>query len=641
MTASGGSRSLVLHGSIVVAIALAVSHSVCAAPAYQGMSYTSFGKDVLGTSASDQSLLNLSLVGTDTVAVNFWWFQPTTAANSMAEDFARYSSTQASVAHAIDTIHNLGMKVMLKPMLDVADESGTWRAYIDPSNKTQWFANYTNFLGTFADMAQSKGVELFSIGCEMNTLEQAANNTNWTSLISNVRSRYDGKLTYSANWGAIGANVGGYENVPWWNQLDYIGIDAYFPLSNQNATTLAGLTSSWQALANNIENWRSNRGLTDKQVIFTEVGYPSFDGGTQTPWGGNGPVDLQEQADAYQSLLSVMSTKSWWDGAFWWSWETNPNAGGTGDAGFTPQRKLAENVLASNYGGTATVFRGVPSQTLFSWEDGTEGWSTTGFSAFPVAVDQSSSGVTAGEHSLAISQTVPTNGVNHFSWDAKVSLAGDALAALSGALKDGATNYRVELDVTIDPEFIPQSGLTWLDTSIAFNNDNGANGWSQVDGLTPTNGHTNQTIHVSVPLSSWTGLSANSPWYELIFGFNGNWAGTATVFLDNLRLVNLTAPLSGDFNGDGRVDAADYTVWRNSLGSTSDLRADGNLNGVVDLFDYQMWKSNFGATLSGSSSGGVAAPEPTVWISALAGMMATLACRGAFRRQGVTTVPRQ
>src|SRR5262249_2502935 len=142
-----------------------------AAPAYKGMTYTSFGANVLSTASSDQSLLNMSLVGTDTVALNFWWFQSSTTANSMAEDDSKYSSTISSVPHALDEIHSLGMKVLLKPMLDVDD--GTWRAFINPSDKNQWFSNYTNFLGTFADMAQSKGVELFSIGCEMNTLEQA------------------------------------------------------------------------------------------------------------------------------------------------------------------------------------------------------------------------------------------------------------------------------------------------------------------------------------------------------------------------------------------------------------------------------------------------------------------------------------
>src|SRR6478609_5269123 len=178
--------------AVALVISMAMAHYACAAPAYKGVSYTSFGTNALATSGSDQSLLNMSIVGTDTVALNFWWFQTSTTANTMAEDFTRYSSTMSSVSHAIDTIHSLGMKVLLKPMLDVSD--GTWRAYIDPSNKDQWFTNYTNFLGTFADMAQTKGVELFSIGCEMNTLEQSANNTRWTNLITNMRARYSGKL---------------------------------------------------------------------------------------------------------------------------------------------------------------------------------------------------------------------------------------------------------------------------------------------------------------------------------------------------------------------------------------------------------------------------------------------------------------
>ena len=122
----------------------------------------------------------------------------------------------------------------------------------------------------------------------------------------------------------LSSNVGGYQNVPWWNQLDYIGIDAYFPIASQNDTTLAGLTAAWQNRANAIESWRASRALTDKQVLFTEVGYQSADGSAQAPGVSGSPtIDLQEQADAYHALLSVMTTKSWWDGAFWWSWETN------------------------------------------------------------------------------------------------------------------------------------------------------------------------------------------------------------------------------------------------------------------------------------------------------------------------------
>src|SRR5712672_3274131 len=90
---------------LALATLAAIVARAYAAPAYQGMSYTSFGSNVLSSSASDQSLLNMSMVGTDTVALNFWWFQNSVSANSMAEDFSRYSSTMSSVAHAIDTIH--------------------------------------------------------------------------------------------------------------------------------------------------------------------------------------------------------------------------------------------------------------------------------------------------------------------------------------------------------------------------------------------------------------------------------------------------------------------------------------------------------------------------------------------------------
>src|SRR5689334_12660672 len=123
---------------VALAISAAFAQVNFAAPAYEGMSYTSFGTNVLSSTGSDQSLLNMSIVGTDTVALNFWWFQNSTTANSMAEDFTRYSSTVSSISHAIDTIHSLGMKVLLKPMLDVSDVAGTWRAYIDPSDKDQW-----------------------------------------------------------------------------------------------------------------------------------------------------------------------------------------------------------------------------------------------------------------------------------------------------------------------------------------------------------------------------------------------------------------------------------------------------------------------------------------------------------------------
>ena len=64
-----------------------------------------------------------------------------------------------------------------------------------------------------------------------------------------------------------------------------------------------------------------------------------------------------------------------------------------------------------------------------------------------------------------------------------------------------------------------------------------------------------------------------------------------------IRIDPTSIDLPGDYNGDGEVNSADYTVWRNSLGQTgSSLAADGSgptpgiPDGVVNQFDYSFWK---------------------------------------------------
>lgn len=74
-----------------------------------------------------------------------------------------------------------------------------------------------------------------------------------------------------------------------------------------------------------------------------------------------------------------------------------------------------------------------------------------------------------------------------------------------------------------------------------------------------------------------------------------------------------TAGLTGDYNRDGIVNAADYTVWRDSLGenvANDGDGADGNGNGVIDQDDYDQWANNYGAT--GPSN--TAVPEPTTLV---------------------------
>ncbi|MCA9184670.1 MAG: hypothetical protein R3E01_19935 [Pirellulaceae bacterium] len=74
----------------------------------------------------------------------------------------------------------------------------------------------------------------------------------------------------------------------------------------------------------------------------------------------------------------------------------------------------------------------------------------------------------------------------------------------------------------------------------------------------------------------------------------------------NKLVFQVVAPhLLGDYNHNGTVDAADYTVWKDDFGSTAELDADGNGNGTVDAADYTVWKDNFG-----NGAGLVSVPEP-------------------------------
>jgi hypothetical protein len=112
-----------------------------------------------------------------------------------------------------------------------------------------------------------------------------------------------------------------------------------------------------------------------------------------------------------------------------------------------------------------------------------------------------------------------------------------------------------------------------------------------------------------------TGLPSAQYWLEVIFDPYGrilesNEANNATRIL-----VDLTIPapliIPGDYNQDGTVNAADYTVWRDTLGKSVALGtgADGDGDGMITAADYAVWKQHFGDSASGSAAA-TAVPEP-------------------------------
>jgi hypothetical protein len=87
--------------------------------------------------------------------------------------------------------------------------------------------------------------------------------------------------------------------------------------------------------------------------------------------------------------------------------------------------------------------------------------------------------------------------------------------------------------------------------------------------------------------------------FDLTFISGGPLSALGTIYIDDISAAIVTTPsLVGDYNGNGIVDAADYVVWRDSLGSMgAGLAADGNGDHMITQLDYDIWKANFGSKL--------------------------------------------
>ena len=126
--------------------------------------------------------------------------------------------------------------------------------------------------------------------------------------------------------------------------------------------------------------------------------------------------------------------------------------------------------------------------------------------------------------------------------------------------------------------------------------------------LVVTNLDTNAELGSNtIPVSESTVYSTTSGLYAGIRGLQNSSASTFRIDRFAYQLGTPGAPLPGDYNGDGSVDASDYTAWRDQLGQQGpSLTADSDGSGTVDQVDYNTWRSNFGLTLPPAAEAAVA-----------------------------------
>ncbi len=506
---------------------------------FNGINHISFQPSEYNTSAGTASRTQLGGTHANWAAVLVTQYQANATATTISSD-ANRTPTDAAVIAAIQQFHSQGMKVMLKPHVD--SEDGAWRGTFQPSNVDAWFSSYTTFISHYATLAQQNGVEGMVMGTEFVQLSGSANQARWTSVINTIRNLFGGTLVYAAN-----ATFGGDEftTVSFWDQLDMIGLDAYFPLTNINNPTQAQLIAAWSGNKNgenivaNVQNFANAH--PGKTLIFTEIGYRSVDGANTAPFdfGITGAVDDGEQRDCAEAMFQVWSTHtSFMKGLFWWAWPVPPPNVAT-DTDYNPRNKIAEGTLQNWFGPTTTpnfTLSATPSSLTVN--RGANGTSTIGITRtnFTSAVTLSASGLPGGV-------TATFNPNNTTGNSSTLTLAASSTATLGGPVTvtitgtGGGLTRTTTIALTVTTT---TSNFTLSATPSSLTVNRGANGTSTI-GITRTNFTSAVTLSAS-------GLPGG---VTATFNPNNTTGNSSTLTLAASSTATLGGPVTVTITGTG------------------------------------------------------------------------------------------
>ncbi len=259
-------------------------------------------------------------------------------------NFQWSGETVDGIKHTVELAKKDGLKIMLKPHI--------WMHYgwigdftvTNDNDLKQFKETYTKYILEFAKLSELLKIEIFCIGVELKKM--VVNYPDFFSnLIQKVKKVYSGKLTYAANWD-------NYQNIVFWKELDFIGIDAYFPISESKTPSYQSCFIGWKP---HYEAIKKISLLNKKKVIFTEFGYRNIDFTAKEPWNenANNTYNSTGQINTYRAIFSRFWGEKWFAGGFLWKWFPNhKKTGGINNNRFTPQNKPVESIIKQFYGKT-------------------------------------------------------------------------------------------------------------------------------------------------------------------------------------------------------------------------------------------------------------------------------------------------
>ncbi len=255
--------------------------------------------------------------------------------DSVAIDrFGKRTVRDDRLQKCVEQAREQGLESMFLPIVLIRHASKEdWRGTLRPADLEAWFRSYLEFVAHYADLAQAWGVETFSAGSELCSLER--HEALWRWVLENLRGRFAGLLTYSFNWDHA-------EAARFHDLLDFVGLTSYWTLTDKNDPTLDELVAAWRRVR------ASKEGIArrlDKPIVLTELGYPSQDGANREPWNyylNPERVDLAEQAECLEAFARVFAEPSFLMGVYFFDWFEE---GGPEDSSYSPRGKPALEVI--------------------------------------------------------------------------------------------------------------------------------------------------------------------------------------------------------------------------------------------------------------------------------------------------------
>ncbi|MBD3347073.1 MAG: hypothetical protein GF401_18620 [Chitinivibrionales bacterium] len=302
-------------------------------PTYKGMTIFFYGteRNTFDPVDFDNNLEKIAGLGVNTIVLIPYGFQETISSNHITRDDPR-SIPDADFISACNRVVKRGFTLVVKPHVDV--NTGDPRADIIPSDRPAWKASYLKFILHYAHLADTLGAHIFCVGTELTALSQDTHL--WHEIIDSCRSRFRGLLTYSSCPQEV-------LSVQFWNKLDYIGANAYFPVSKRNNPMLEDMLFSWASWKEMLRDVSLSH---HRDVLLTEIGYMNHTLAAENPgsFEHKGDRDDRLQADCYRAALIASEKMDFLHGMFWWQWELN-DRGDTAAIDYTPRGRPAERVV--------------------------------------------------------------------------------------------------------------------------------------------------------------------------------------------------------------------------------------------------------------------------------------------------------